>query len=175
MKRRVLTIAAVVAGGVIVWFAQSAREEPVVHPMESASLAPAPASSAVHASTERTSIPDTRTLMPSAEAAAGLYDPTESAHEDLAILDLLISDYRRCFSENPVGENEEITACLTGRNPKGLVFLRSEYARLDGDGRLLDRWGTPYRFHALAGDRMEIHSAGPDREPHTVDDVTLGE
>jgi hypothetical protein len=111
--------------------------------------------------------------MPSAEAAAGLHDPAENVDDDLSILDLLISDYRRCFSENPVGENEEITASLMGRNVKGLVFLPSEQAKLDANGRLLDRWGSAYVFHALAADRMEIISAGPDRLLHTDDDVTL--
>jgi hypothetical protein len=36
---------------------------------------------------------------------------------------------------------------------------------------LIDRWGTPYFFHALSGEHMEIHSAGPDRQFHSADDL----
>ena len=100
-------------------------------------------------------------------------DPAESPAEDLAIVDLLITDFRRHFAGNPVGENDEITAALTGHNPKGLVYLPPDHPAIDSQGRLTDRWGSPYFFHAVAADRMEISSPGPDREPHTADDLTL--
>ena len=40
-------------------------------------------------------------------------------------------------------------------------------------GELLDRYGTPYFFHAESGTRMTITSAGPDKKIHTPDDETF--
>jgi hypothetical protein len=120
-----------------------------------------------------TPFPGERIRLPSADLAERLNDPAESPAEDLAIVDLLITDFRRHFSGNPVGENDEITAALTGHNPKGLVYLPPDHPAIDSQGRLTDRWGSPYFFHAVAADRMEISSPGPDREPHTADDLTL--
>ena len=39
------------------------------------------------------------------------------------------------------------------------------------DGELVDRWGTPYFFHSVSAEKMEIVSAGPDKELWTDDDV----
>ena len=42
---------------------------------------------------------------------------------------------------------------------------------LNENGELVDRWGTPYFFHQLSKNNMEIRSAGPDRVMWTGDDV----
>lgn len=78
--------------------------------------------------------------------------------------------YRRAFGENPVGQNEDITATLLGANPQRLAFLPHGSAAI-ANGQLVDPWGTPYWFHPLSGQQMEIRSAGPDRELFTPDDV----
>ena len=94
-----------------------------------------------------------------------------TAQDDIAIVAELLREYRRHLGGNPVGENDEITAALLGANPKHLACLPpGPAAWLDSGGRLLDRWGTPYFFHALSGSEMEIISAGPDRELFTADD-----
>lgn len=118
-------------------------------------------------------LPKNLTRLPSADLAAQLNNPDESPEEDLAIIDLLLTEYRRHFNGNPVGENEEITAALTGKNPKGLTYLPANSPAIDPQGRLTDRWGSPYFFHAIAAHRMQITSPGPDRQPHTKDDLTL--
>ncbi len=115
--------------------------------------------------------PATVTLLPVAQEAAGLNHPGTRANEDVAILDLLLSEYRRHFGGNPVGDNLEISAALLGENPKRLAYLPEEGPFLDQSRQLVDRWGTPYFFHALAGNRMEIRSAGPDLEFWTNDDL----
>jgi hypothetical protein len=43
--------------------------------------------------------------------------------------------------------------------------------RVNGDGELVDPWGTPYFFHQLSGTDMEIRSAGPDKTMWTDDDL----
>lgn len=115
--------------------------------------------------------PATITRLPIAGEAAALNDPSRSARDDLATLDLLLSEFRKHWNGNPVGENVEIAAALLGQNPKSLAYLPASGPFLDSSGRLIDRWGTPYFFHALSGDRMEIRSAGPDHEFHTDDDL----
>lgn len=83
-----------------------------------------------------------------------------------------IRDYASMFGSNPVGTNPEITAALNGRNPRQANFINSEAGmRLNGNGELVDVWGTPYFFHQLSGTDTEIHSAGPDRIMWTADDL----
>lgn len=110
--------------------------------------------------------------MPVAIESMRLLDASSNAREDIAIIQQLLREYRRNLGGNPVGENDEITAALTGTNEKKLAYLAHEVRRLvDSDGRLMDRWGNPYVFHALSGTAMEIRSAGPDGIPYNPDDL----
>jgi hypothetical protein len=85
-----------------------------------------------------------------------------------------IRDYASMFGGNPVGTNPEITAALNGRNPRQANFINPEAGmRINGDGELVDVWGTPYFFHQLSGNEMEIHSAGPDKKMGTADDLVV--
>jgi hypothetical protein len=116
--------------------------------------------------------PTTVTTLAVAETAATLNSPETTIEDDFSTLELLFSQYRRHLDRgNPVGDNAEITASLLGRNPKAIACLPAGGPFLDAEKRLIDRWGTPYFFHALSGTRMEIHSAGPDRKLHTPDDL----
>jgi hypothetical protein len=74
-----------------------------------------------------------------------------------------------------VGENEEIFAALRGKNSKGIRFLPDDFPGLQESGIVQDRWGTPWRFHALSGKVMEVTSAGVDRQFDTDDDLGLRE
>jgi hypothetical protein len=74
---------------------------------------------------------------------------------------------------NPIGENAEITAALTGENRLGLALIPKGHRALNARGELCDRWGTPLRFHQLSGTQMEVRSAGPDRKFGTDDDAML--
>lgn len=106
------------------------------------------------------------------EMAKQLHSPETSAEEDLDVLEQIFGLYRLSFQYNPVaGDNQMIMEALRGNNPGNLVVFPDNHPNLDGSGELLDRWGTPYFFHALSGTEMEIFSAGPDREFNTSDDV----
>ena len=116
--------------------------------------------------------PTTVTTLAIAESAATLNSADTTIQDDFSHLELLLSQYRKHLGAgNPVGDNAEITAALLGRNAKGIALLPSSGPFIDSQGRLLDRWGTPYFFHAISGEHMQIHSAGPDRKLHTDDDV----
>lgn len=86
---------------------------------------------------------------------------------------LMIRDYRTLAGENPVGTNAEIMAALMGNNPKQARLGPPDGAQLNDKGELLDRWGTPYFFHQLSRDHMEIRSAGEDKVMWTDDDPVI--
>jgi hypothetical protein len=91
---------------------------------------------------------------------------------DLEIVGEFIHTYSRALGGNPIGDNSDITAALTGTDGhKGRVFPPNHASIRNG--RLIDRWGTPYWFHPNSGSEMEIRSAGPDKELFTLDDVVL--
>lgn len=86
----------------------------------------------------------------------------------------VIRQYGEMFGGNPVGNNQEITSQLSGKNPKHINFISSDAGMMiNGNGELVDPWGTPYFFHQLSGADTEIHSAGPDRIMWTSDDIVV--
>lgn len=92
--------------------------------------------------------------------------------DELDAVAQLLYFYRQGFGENPVGDNGDLVAALLGENGKKAAYLTRDCPALV-DGKLVDRWGTPYWFHAKSGREMEIISAGPDRELFTGDDLHL--
>lgn len=71
-----------------------------------------------------------------------------------------------------MGANEEFAAALLGKNRDKLAFVSPDNRRvLNGQGQIIDRWGTPLYFHTAARDRVDIRSAGPDGRMWTADDV----
>jgi hypothetical protein len=116
--------------------------------------------------------------IPGAEERSRLADSLNSAatdvHSDLRLVNEIFDAYRGAVrSGNPVGENAEITAALTGRNRLGFPFIPKDSPAINRKGELCDRWGTPYFFHQLSGEKMEIRSAGPDQKLWTADDEIL--
>jgi hypothetical protein len=106
--------------------------------------------------------------------ADDLNSATGDVHSDLRLVNEIFIAYRVAVrSGNPVGENSEITAVLKGRNKLGFAFIPADNPAINPRGELCDRWGTPYFFHQLSGEKMEIRSAGPDRRLWTVDDEVL--
>ncbi|MEP4078850.1 hypothetical protein [Haloferula sp.] len=121
-----------------------------------------------------TRLDDGRVLYnPSVEASRMIAAPT-SPGESLDVISQILDHYRYAYQENPVGENSEITARLLGTNPKKIIFIAPDCKALRG-GELVDSWGTPLFFHAISAERMELVSAGPDRELWTDDDISNGE
>jgi len=92
------------------------------------------------------------------------------AAADLQRITRLLRDYRTIAGDNPIGSNAEIVRALAGDNLKHAKILPDELPR-NSSGELVDRWGTPYFFHQLSRNSMEIRSAGSDRRMWTSDDV----
>ena len=85
-----------------------------------------------------------------------------------------IRQYGETFGGNPVGNNQEITSELGGKNPKHMDFISADAGMLiNGNGEMVDPWGTPYFFHQISGSDTEIHSAGPDCIMWTSDDIVV--
>jgi hypothetical protein len=113
-------------------------------------------------------------LLPDAGRLVGrLNAPDATAGDDIEVVQLVIESYRRANEGiNPAGGlNEEIMDALRGKNPKHVAAFPPSHASVDAQGRLLDRWGSPYFFHPVSGKLIEIRSAGPDRKLWTDDDV----
>jgi hypothetical protein len=96
----------------------------------------------------------------------------ETALDDVEAVSQILEEYRRAFGAMPVGEqNDEIVRRLQGENPLGIAVLPKSHPALNGNGELLDRWGTPYRFHPESFWLMTVRSAGPDRQMWSNDDI----
>ena len=120
-----------------------------------------------------TRFPDGRVHYNLAIKTSRAINATTSPQEALILVEQLFSHYRFAYKENPVGvENFEITEQLLGKNPKKIVFIAADSVALRGN-ELVDQWGTPYFFHALSGQEMDVRSAGPDQKLWTTDDVSL--
>jgi len=112
---------------------------------------------------------------PEARLADDLNLPGRDIRSDLAILVSVFGAWRSNFpgQGNPFGDNREITGKLLGQNPNGIIFLQPDNRAINAEGELVDRWGTPFFFHAESGTKMEIRSAGPDRIMRTPDDALV--
>lgn len=110
-----------------------------------------------------------------ADAAAANANPTEAngdAQEDVQSIVMILEEYRRAFGAMPNGElNDEIVRRLQGENPRGVAVLPKQHPAINADGEILDRWGTPFRFHPESATEMTVRSAGPDKRMWTSDDV----
>ncbi len=107
-------------------------------------------------------------------ALNALNRPGASIQKDLAIVHGILDRYRFIVKDprgNPLGDNRDIVRALQGRNRAGIAFLPPRHPTINDKGELVDRWGTPFFFHALAHDRIEIRSAGPDQQFWTADDA----
>lgn len=99
--------------------------------------------------------------------------PDQEAMIEVDKVSLMIRDYRTLAGENPVGTNAEIMAAIMGDNPKQAKLGPPEGVKLNEKGEIIDRWGTPYFFHQISRDHMEIRSAGPDKILWTDDDPVI--
>ena len=90
---------------------------------------------------------------------------------DMEKIGLMLRDFRTFEGENPTGTNAEIMKSLMGDNSRGATLGPPEGMTVNGNGELVDQWGTPFFFHAVSRDVMEIRSAGPDRRMWNDDDL----
>jgi hypothetical protein len=106
------------------------------------------------------------------QKADQLNSPDHSVQEDLQIVAEFVDVLTRAGVNASIGDNADITAALTGTQyagQKGHVFPRQHNA-IRG-GQLVDRWGTPFWFHNNGPGKLEIRSAGPDKQLFTPDDI----
>lgn len=110
---------------------------------------------------------------PSFQESSAVHHTTPDANtgEIIDQIHLMFRNYRAATGESPVGTNAEIMKSIMGGNSKGAMLGPPEGQTVNGNGELLDSWGTPYFFHQLTSDVIEIHSAGPDQRLWTEDDV----
>jgi hypothetical protein len=93
--------------------------------------------------------------------------------EDLTWMSRLCENYNLIAKSQPLplGSNAEIAAALRGEGRSKLAVLPPQHRAFDSAGRLIDRWGSPLFFHAESAQKLDIRSAGPDREMWTPDDL----
>jgi hypothetical protein len=165
LRRNALTFALLVAiCSLLLWFFGSpAPTRTPANPSPTPAAPPAVRVPPTPLPVERSALADT------------LNAPQTTIAADLRIVLDLVSAFRTNFPRegNPVGSNAEITAMLSGRNALRFAFIAPDHPAINRAGELVDRWGTPFFFHAESGTRMTIQSAGPDRRLHTADDVVL--
>jgi hypothetical protein len=106
--------------------------------------------------------------------AAELNAPGGDAPHDVETLHALLKQYWHHLGRRqglPIGNDSDLVRALTGHNPMKLVVIPRDHPAISHDGRLRDRWGTPYFIHPRGNRVFEIRSAGPDRQIFTSDDV----
>ena len=106
-------------------------------------------------------------VAPGAHAASTPPNPQTEAEK----VARMVTDYHTLMGENPVGTNAEIMKEIMGANPHQATLGPPEGQTLNDKGELIDQWGTPFFFHQMSRDVMEIHSAGPDKIMGTADDI----
>ena len=113
---------------------------------------------------------------PAAAALANYAKPETNPRDDLRAVASVLDTFRLLAKGDalPLGSNEEISAALRGETRAKLALLPRDHPAFDKTGKLVDRWRTPLFFHAQSAKEIEIHSAGPDREFGTADDIVFG-
>lgn len=183
LHRRRWVAALALGVAVVVWlyWPQERRRHhgsgpPVDSAAPPASVPGGPSSSAPDGPSGKTPAQPGVKLAPSAaEVGSLLHSKAESAENDNDLINELFGDFRKFFRQgNPVGMNEDITAAILGDNPGRVAFLPPDHPAIH-DGRIHDRWGTPFWFHSASSNVMEIRSAGPDKQLFTGDDIVLND
>jgi len=96
------------------------------------------------------------------------------AQHDVDVLHTLLRQYLRRLGRRealPIGNDSDLAKVLGGQNPMKYATLPANHPAFAPDGRLRDRWGTPYFVHPVAPGSFEIRSAGPDHKMFTSDDL----
>lgn len=93
--------------------------------------------------------------------------------EDRAALGDAVRNYLEAITPDqrpPLGTNEEITRALSAGEDLGKSAIPANHPAIVR-GELVDRWGSPWSFHPLSANIIEVRSAGPDRKLFTGDDI----
>ena len=173
-----------VAFAVAWWWQKSTLERPATgagalpaaSPMAAAGAPAKPLPATAPATSNAAAGPPASMPAPAAPPAAARQPPAQAAdpaREEAEAIALNLRSFGQRFGGNPTGTNAEIVKTLNGGNPQGVRYLPQEHVRLNEQGELLDSFGTPYFFHQLSAQEMEIRSAGPDKTLWTQDDIAV--
>lgn len=175
-SRWLIGASALLAVASVLWFLRENRDiDPPSEPRAEAEAEAASRLDAASPSTKAAAVSPAPelppiTLRPAAKELAAALVRKDDPEGALQAVEQLLYFYRQGLGENPAGQNEDIVTAMLGENAKRAAYLQADSPAIK-DGRLLDPWGTPYWFHPVSRDRMEIRSAGPDRELFTADDL----
>jgi hypothetical protein len=100
--------------------------------------------------------------------------PQQTPQQDLTQLYQAIDTFALLIKGSdplPLGANEDLAAALKGKNRAKLAFLPADTACFNAKGQLIDRWGQPLFLHANDRQRLDLRSAGPDKQMWTQDDL----
>lgn len=104
-------------------------------------------------------------------ALAQLNQPNSDPQNDIRIIEHLLQEAHSAFHALPTGDHDEVVSFLRGQNSLNIAYFPEDDPNLNADGEIIDRWGTPYFFHTLSRDRIEVRSAGPDKLHWSEDDL----
>lgn len=187
-RRRLLAatagIAAFMAVLAMLWLARPGAPSPpstppIPSPPGTESASPPPpdirhSSSDIREAPAAATPPKTNARTRGSPLAAELNAPGFDAQHDVATLHSLLRQYQHLLRGRqgyPIGNDSDLAHVLTGHNPMKLVVLPADHPALAANGRLQDRWGTPYFIHPRGRGAFEIRSAGPDHKLFTADDL----
>ena len=109
-------------------------------------------------------------VAPPAEPEGLTPQEIQTVRDAIDNLEFVFRDFANALGGNPVGTNAEITTALRGDNLKQLKLEIPAGSSVSPAGELCDPWGTPWFFHQLSSRKMEIRSAGKDKQLYTEDD-----
>ncbi len=179
MKKSIAVAALAVAAAVSFYFYQQSAPPPAQPAVALVKETPPPQNAVATQTTEQPA-PSTISTPPqkprrfATSLAAKLNAPDSTAAEDVAVLHGMLRQYLRFLKDKqarPIGNDSDLARVLIGNNPMKLVILPPDHPALGADGRLRDRFGTPYFIHPRGHLAFEIRSAGPDRKLFTADDI----
>lgn len=101
-------------------------------------------------------------------------NPAGPPENDLTLMSQLMENFQLLVKDaatRPLSANGDWASALRGRNAAHERFLPDRHIAFNTQGQLVDRWGTPLFFHAVGAGRIEVRSAGPDRQLWTADDI----
>lgn len=112
--------------------------------------------------------------LPGEEILTGYAQPGTRPQDDLTQLSHAFSNLSLLIKGSDpfrMGANEEFAAALRGQNRHHLRFLPDTHPCFNAQGQIVDRWQTPLFFHVTDPTRIDLRSAGPDRQMWTADDL----
>jgi hypothetical protein len=167
MKRLGVIFAVIVLTGASTWLARTRSPAPV--PVEQSDSIPLPVR--IIEQEGLSILRDTPFDLEFTKAGGTPQKDLELVHEILTSARILVKDHHGI----PLADNRDFTSFLSGKNNHRVAWIRPDHPRVNAEGELTDRWGTPLFFHQESSAETSLRSAGPDRKMWTNDDLTYAD